>query len=85
MIDVTFEFANGKEAGTVQLEHVPRVGDTVLWLTYVVEDGEELERDLEYPVTAVRWVLTPDEYRTPGSESIARVFFGSASTPGLST
>jgi hypothetical protein len=85
MIEVTFEFADGKEAGTAHLDHVPRVGDTVLWPTYVVKDGEELEHDQEYPVTAVRWVLTPDEHRDPGSESIARVFFGSASTPGSNT
>ena len=85
MIDVTFVLPNGKDAGYLQMDQIPRVGDTVLWLTYVVEDGEELERYLEYPVTAVRWILTSDEHREPSGPNSVRVIFGPTITPGLTS
>lgn len=57
-MDVWIEFVDtGKEA-RITMDCVPRVGETVLWLDSVIEDGKEYENDVEHVVQSVDWTLT---------------------------
>lgn len=57
-MQIWIEFANSRKEARINLDCVPRVGEKVLWLDSITEDGTEYDHDVEYVVQSVDWTLT---------------------------
>lgn len=70
MLRVQLEFQDHSAPDTmVEMEHLPRVGDEVLWLVTATDPaGRAWEHDTGWVVRSVMWLMGPDHDAVRGPD-----------------